>query len=129
MLKLTLKENQKQDFITYAYNRMNRCSHIKNYNHVTKSILENTFDFFLNHKLTVEANAKSYWYKSGKIEMECYGYSGFSINERDDIEGITDNLYHEIFCKAEWIARSIIGGYVDTCKSYFGNANFNKIVN
>jgi len=127
MLNLTLQENQKENFISYAYERMNRTD--KNYNYVTKSILENTFDFFFSHKLTGEENAKTYWYRNGKKEIECFGYSGSSINERDDIKGITENLFHEIFCKAEWIARSAKGNYADTCKSYFGNVNYNKIMN
>lgn len=127
MLKLTLQENQMNTFIEYAYNRIGKNANVKDYNHITKSILENTFDFYLKHKLTVEDNAKSYWYNNGKKEIECYGYSGYSINERDDITGIIENLYHEIFCKAEWIARSIFGGYTETCKAYFGKA-YNQIL-
>jgi hypothetical protein len=128
MLKLTLQENQKEEFINYSYDRINGCNHIKDYSHITKSILSNTFDFFLKHRLTVEANAKSYWYNNSKKEIECYGYSGYSINERDNEEGIIQNLYHEIFCKAEWLARGIKDGYSETCKSYFGR-NYNKLIN
>lgn len=47
MTKLILQNNQKEDFLKYAYNRMNRSSHIKNYDHVTTSILEKTFDLFV----------------------------------------------------------------------------------
>ena len=97
MLKLTLQENQKDEFLEYSYKRMGQ-HNIKEYNHVTKSILEKTFDFFCQHKLTVEANAKSYWYQNGKKQLECYGYC-YSINNRDDVDGITENLFHEIFVK------------------------------
>jgi hypothetical protein len=126
MKKLTLLENDRQEFIDYAKNRINKS--IKPLNYLTNNILHNTFTFFVNHKLTVEANARSYWYKNNKKEIECFGYSGRDINFRDDEEGIRDNLYHEIFCKAEWIARSNIDGYIQTVKGTIGIKNYKSIV-
>ena len=120
MKKITIQDHQKNDFLNYAYEWMNKNGDVKNYKHVTQSILEKTFDFFYKNKLTVEDNAKSYWYNNRKLEMICYGYSGISANERDDIEGMIDNLYHEIFCKAEWVSRGLKEGYSNVCKAYFG---------
>ena len=128
MLKLTLQENYRQEFIDYTKNRMQKSSNIKLYSYLTNSILNNTFTFFLEHRLTVEANAKSYWYQSGKKQIESYGYSGHSVNDRDDVEGIKDNLFNEVFCKAEWVARSLTEGYSETCRATIGNENFNNII-
>lgn len=119
MKKLTLREDNRMEFMDYA--RMRMINSDKNYD----TILNNTFSFFLNHKLTVEENGKSYWTKNGKKEIECYGYSGASINERDNIEGMTYNLFHVLFCQAEWIARSITESwYSDTVKETIGNKNY-----
>jgi len=113
MIKLILQNNQKEDFLKYAYNRIYRSSHIKNYNHVTKSILEKTFEFFVRHKLTID-NDKVYWCRNGKRQIE-----GEKILV-DNIETATDNLFHEVFCQAEWLARGLRDGYADVCKAYFG---------
>lgn len=124
MKKLILTENMRSEFLEYAINRKNK----NNYNYLTESILNNTFTFFLDHKLTVEANAKSYWYKNNKREIESFGYSGIDINFRDNIEGMKDNLYHEVFCKAEWIARSIKETwYSETVKETIGSKNYYAI--
>jgi len=123
MTKLILQNNQKEDFLKYAYNRMNRSSHIKNYDHVTASILEKTFDFFVRHKLTVENNGKIYWYRNGKKQIESDVYSK---RYKDDMEIMIDNLFHEVFCQAEWLARGLRDGYSDVCKTYFGK-DYNKI--
>lgn len=126
MKKIKLQENQKQDFLSYSKNRIGKCS-TKNYHHLNESILEKTFDFMIKHKLTVEENARSYYFMSNRKEMLCYGYSGISINERDNIEGMIENLYHEAFCKAEWIARSAREGYQNIVKETIGNGNYNLI--
>lgn len=129
MKKIKLSEDMRSDFIDYSFERINKSNfNIKNYNHVTKNILNNTFTFFLEHKLTVEDNAKSYWYKNGQKNIECYGYSGKDINFRDDKDGMIDNLYHEVFCYAEWIARSITETwYNDVVKETIGNKNYYAI--
>lgn len=89
--------------------------------YVTDAILEGVFDWFLKRKLTVQENAASWWYRNGKKEMECYGYSGYSINNRDDLDGMMWNMAHEIWCKAEWLARGLKEGwYINSCKEYFG---------
>jgi hypothetical protein len=128
MKKLTLQENYKEEFLRYCQERILKCSYMKNYDYLTESILKNTFDFFFTKKLTVEENAKSYWTNNNQKEIECYGYSGYSINDRDDLEGIKDNLFHEIFCKAEWVARSLKEDYKETCKAYYGSKNYNLII-
>lgn len=125
MKKIKLSENMRNEFINYSLNRISKSNYIKDYNYLTKSILNNTFTFFFNHKLTVEENAKSYWYMNNEKNIECCGYSGYSINERDDKEGMIDNLYHEIFCKAEWIARSTRETwYIETVKQTIGSKNY-----
>lgn len=128
MKKIELNENMRTDFLTYSLNRKSKLNlNNRPMNYLTESILDKTFSFMLQHKLTVEENAKSYYFQNGKANILCYGYSGCSINERDDTDGMMFNLFHEIFCKAEWIARSVIGGYSDVVKSTIGTINYNKI--
>lgn len=127
MKRLTLTENDRQGFLTYTKERIKNSS--KEYQYITESLLNNVFTFFLAHRLTVQENAVTFWYNNGKKEMECYGYSGFSINERDNETGMKDNLFHEVFCKTEWLARGLKDGwFLDTCKAYFGRS-FNQIIN
>ena len=124
--KLVLVENMRSDFMGYAINRKGKYN--IEYNYLTEKILNNTFSFFLSHKLTVTENATSYWYKNNKKEIECCGYSGIDINFRDDLEGMKDNLFHEVFCKAEWIARSIKETwYSETVKETIGSKNYYAI--
>jgi hypothetical protein len=125
MLKLTLQDSQKEEFMNYVNDRIKKSS--LNYNYITQSIITNTFNFFVKHRLTVEENARSYWYNQSKKEIECYGYSGYSTNDKDNIEEIKDNLFHEVFCKAEWMSRSIKEGYSDVCQAYFGK-NYKTII-
>jgi hypothetical protein len=126
MLKLTLDETYREAFIQYSLNRIARSG--KEYHYLTRNILTNTFTFFINHKLTVEEDAKSYWYINGKKEIESYGYSGYSSNERDDIQEMTENLYHHIFCKAEWIARSLTQTwYIETVRQTIGTSCYRLI--
>ena len=127
MKKVRLAESMRDGFIYYSRDRMR--SSIKEYNHVTESILNKTFSYFLKNKLTAEANAKTYYYDNGKKEMLSDGYCGYSVNVRDDAEGMIDNLCHHVFCKAEWIARSIKGGYTEVCKARIGAKNYNNIIN
>lgn len=127
MKKITLQSDKKQEFIDYARSRISRCNHVKSYNHLTNNILNNSFDFFVKNRLTVENNGKSYWYRSNKKEWLSYGYSGHSKGELDDSEAMTNNLYHEIFCQAEWIGRSKKEGYEDICKGYIGYKAYNSI--
>lgn len=122
MEKVSLRQTNKEDFMEYAKNRRDKRTDFRNLSYLTDAILSNVYDFFLKNDLTVKANASSYWYRNGKIEMMCYGYSGYSINERDDFEGIVGNLFHEVWCKAEWLARSVLDDwYIDSVRAYFGN--------
>lgn len=126
-VKCKLTEDIKPDFMYYAIGRRNRQPLDRNMNYLTDEILSRTFDFFVRHKLTVHDNAQSYWYKGGERQDECFGYSSYSINDRDDMDGIIDNLFHEVWCKAEWIARGKGSWYEDTCKQQIGASEFNKI--
>jgi hypothetical protein len=121
MDKITISEHMKHDFLEYSRERKARNSKLDyNYDYLTENILSNMFDYMVKHKLTVHDNAKSYIIRNGKKDIFCYGYSGYSINERDNIAGMIENLYHETFCKAEWLARGIKSFYIDIVKEYFG---------
>lgn len=126
-IKIRLSEDMKPDFMKYAVDRKSRQPLDRNMNYLTNEVLSRTFDFFVRHELTVHDNAQSYWYRDGERQDECLGYSGYSINERDDTDGIIDNLFHEVWCKAEWIARSRRDGYIDVCKQIIGVTEFNEI--
>lgn len=114
-------------FMEYANTRKN-CNKDYSYNYLNNDIFLKTFYYMLKHKLTVEENAKSYIYKNSKREILCYGYSGSDINCRDDESEMMDNLFHEIWCKAEWIARSQTQNYEDVVKQDIGIANYNYIL-
>lgn len=126
-MKRKLTEDLKPDFMEYAIKRKAKYPFDMNITHLTEEILSRTFDFFVRHRLAVHDNAKSYWYKGGKIQDECLGYSGYSINERDNMDTMIDNLFHEVWCKAEWLARGKDSFYVDVCKQCLGVSEFNKI--
>lgn len=125
MKKLTLTEDYREEFVNYSKNRITRCSHIKNYNHLTNKILNNTFTFLVKSKLTVTNKGIIYWYKNNEKIFEAYGYSDKNII--DTKEQIQENLYHEVFCMAEWLARSLTEGYAYTCKNIIGNKNYELI--
>lgn len=125
--KMQLSEDMKPDFMIYAVERRDKQPLDRNMNYLTNEILSRTFDFFVRHRLTVHDNAQSYWFKGKERQDECLGYSGTSIGERDDINGIIENLLHEVWCKAEWIARSRRDGYEDVCKQSVGVSEYNKI--
>lgn len=126
-MKRLLTEDLKPDFMEYAIRRKKNRPWDMKVNYLTEEILSRMFDFYVRHKLTVRDNARTYWFKSEKRQDECLGYSGYSINERDDVEGMIDNLFHEVWCKAEWCARGKNGWYEDVCKQDIGVAEFNKI--
>ena len=127
MNKCTLTEQEKQDFLDYAKQRINRCSHIKDYNHLTENILSKTFDFMVSHKLTVQENGSSYYIMSNSKEWLSLGYLGYSIGTIDSQEEMQENLFHEVFCKAEWIARSTRENYSDVCKAFIGRKAYQYI--
>ena len=63
---------------------------------------------------------------SGK-EYRIFGYSGVDANFRM-IQRHKENLFHEVFCKAEWIARSIRETwYNEVVKQTIGIKNYNQI--
>lgn len=117
----------KPDFMVYAVERRDIQLRNRNMNYLTNKILSLTFDFFVRHRLTVHDNAQSYWFKGNKRQDECLGYSGTSIGERDDTNGIIKNLFHEVWCKAEWIARSRRDGYENICEQTIGVSEYKKI--
>lgn len=128
-MNLILSDNMKSEFMKYALKRKSNCElNYKPMKYLTENILDNTFTFFLNHKLTIEDNAKSYWYQGNVKIIECYGYSGFASGFRDDEEGMKFNLFHEIWCKSEWIARSVKENYSQTVKSTIGTKAYNEII-
>ena len=105
--------------MAYAKERKQNCN--RNLEYLTDQIFSNVYDFFTQHNLTVEANAKSYWNRSGQREMLCDGYSGYSAGTIDDDDTITYNLFHEVWCEAEWLARGKHEGwYESVVKQYFG---------
>jgi hypothetical protein len=126
MKKLTLIDNDREEFLIYSKERIKNSS--KDYPYITDSLLNNVFTFYIDHRLTVQENAVTYWYNNDKKEMECLGYSNYSINERDNEEGMKLNLFHEVFCKTEWLARGLKEEwFLDTCKAYFGRS-FKQII-
>lgn len=125
MKKITLQTDQKQGFLDYTRERISKST--KNYNHLTTSILTKTYDYFVDHSLTAQENGATYWKHNNKKQIESYGYSGYSKNDIDDFEAMEENLYHEVFCKAEWIARSRIENFADICKGYLGHKAYNSI--
>ena len=127
MKNIKLCESMKNDFLEYAIYRRDHNKYYS-FKYLTKEILTKTFEYMLKHKLTVAENSKSWVCKNGKQEILCYGYSGPDINCRDDKEGMIENLFHEIWCKAEWIARSKIQSYTLIVKQDIGTINYNYIL-
>lgn len=128
MIKRTITEDHREDFLRESRSRIIRCSNVKNYNHLTNEILNNTFTFFVEHKLATNNKSIVWWVQNGKKVIECYGYTGHSAGMTDDEEDMKGNLYHEIFCYAEWIGRSIIENYSNACKDTLGSKHYNLIV-
>ena len=124
MKKLTLTEEYREEFMNYSKDRMTRCSH-KNYNHLTSEILNNTFSFLVKSKLTATNKGAIYWYKNNKKMFEAYGYNDKNII--DTKEQMQENLFHEVFCMAEWLARSLIESYAYTSQNMIGSKNYELI--
>lgn len=124
MKKLTLTEEYREEFINYSKNRKTRCSH-KSYNHLTNEILNNTFSFLVKSKLTATNKGEVYWYKNSKKMFEAYSYKDKNII--DTKEQMQENLFHEVFCMAEWLARSLIEGYAYTSQNLIGSKNYELI--
>lgn len=96
--------------------------------YLTESILSKTFDFFVDNVLTVKDNGEIFWYAGDEKVIESSGYSGGDSGYRDGEEGMIDNILHEVYCKAEWVARSLVEGFSDVCKQYFGEDSFDYII-
>lgn len=121
MKKIVLDESMRQSVMDEASRRINE-SHLRDhhvYNYITNEILNGVFDWSLKRRMTAQENGATWYYVNGKKEMMCCGYSGISSGERDDEEGMLSSLAHEIFCKAEYLARTVKEG-LDLALQYYG---------
>lgn len=121
MKKIKLSETSKNNFIQFSKDRKSEWT--RTFDYLLEDILSNVYDWFSEHNLTVEENARAYYTQNGKKEILCYGYSGYSSDVRDDKDGIIYNLFHETWCQAEWLARSQRGDsdwYIEAVESTFG---------
>ena len=129
MENLTLNAGMLDDFKKYTKNRINTSS-CKEYKYINNDNINFLFDYFVSHKLTVTDNASCWIISNGKKDMISYGFSGKDVNHRfTDNEEMVDKLYHELFCKIEWITRSNAETfYQDIVKQYLGNKVYNQMV-
>jgi len=92
--------------------------------YITDKILNGVFDWMVKHKLTVNNKGASWYTRNGKRVIESYGYSGGSSGTIDDKEEMLWKLGHEVFCAAEYLARTVREGK-DLARQYFGNDFYN----
>jgi len=85
------------------------------------------FIYFTDHKLTSQEDGSTFYVLNKRREYKSLGYSGKDIGTIINNEQMLDNLFHEIFCEAEWIARSTKDGYEDVCKQIYGDF-YNDII-
>ena len=127
LVSVCLEENMLTEYLEYSHKRIDTCSYVKSYNHVTDKILRNTFKFFFDHKLTAQENGSTFYILSKKRQYKSLGYSGPDSETIDDIDQMIENLFHEVFCESEWLARAKQDGYEDVCKQWFGR-NYDMII-
>ena len=129
MENLTINAGMLDNFKEYTKNRIKKSTY-KEYKYITNEIIEFLFDYFVSHKLTVTDNSSCWIMKNGKKDMICCGFSGQDINHRFTTnDEMIDELYHELFCKIEWITISNAETfYQDIVKQYLGNKVYNQMV-
>lgn len=126
MTTVKLVAGMKTDFMEYAMDRKVRNEATgRMMNYLTAETLERVFDFFVAHKLTADEKGRTYYTQTRREYLSC-GYSGYS--EGDSVEEMTENLFHDVWCQAEWFARGQVSFYQETTKAFFGSEWYNRIL-
>lgn len=116
-MELKLQDCSIDKFIQYAMARLNKHKNDNKYGYVymTESRLRSVFDWMCKRKTKCSGNS---YYIS-----DCDGFiSKFSQPEDEKIELMEECLFHEVWCKCEWIYRIIDREreFYESLKSYIG---------
>lgn len=119
-IKLTLNQCSLNDFLKYSRERMNTST--KEYAYLNNDVLTLGFEVFEKQNMTCHDNALCYRIVNGKRDVFSFGFSGKDINYKmETLKEIKEDLFHNLFCKIEWIARSKTETfYQDTVKEFLG---------
>ena len=111
-----LKELSVNDFLSYANDRINKSS--KPYPYLNNDRLTLVFEWFCNKNLKCSGS---------KYNITANGehFSNYINSEIQDKELMIDNLFHEVFCQAEWACRGLNDFYKSTVEQTY-NKQFVK---
>ena len=116
-MELRLADCSKEKFLQYALDRKNR--HINNnrygYSYMTEKRLAHVFDYMCKRKISCKGNR----YYISDID----GFIGqFTKPGTESLELMEECLFHEVWCKCEWIYRIIDKEreFYDSLKGYIG---------
>ena len=116
--RLVLTPGMLEEFKEYSRERIARQPLDRMINYMPDSVIERGFQFFVTRKMTVTTSGASWYYYAGeKTEM------GISITPHYKPDELLEwSLFHELWCKIEWIAR-----YPGSAES-IGKKNRNYII-
>ena len=116
-MKLKLTDCSKEKFIEYALERKRKGLNDNKYgySYITKQRLEKVFDYMCKRKTTCEGNRYYISDVDGFI-------SQFTESEVEKKEFMEECLFHEVWCKCEWIYRIIDKEreFYESLKGYIG---------
>jgi len=127
MHKIYLVDEMKTEFIEYGIQRhINAKKTIPGLPdiYISAGALENGFDWFVSHKLRLYDYGRSCYNIGKRITVLSVRFVDYTITT---VEEMKLQLFHEIYCEIEWIARAHYMDYIDTCISVYGRDLVKKI--
>ena len=129
IIKVQLNKSMFNDFMEYANKRMNSITY-KNYEYITKNSLILGFKYFEMMDLTSNNKGECWRILNNKKDFFSNGFSGIDklyryTNEND----IKNDLFHNVFCKIEWIMRSKKEDYYKKSVKQFLGKSYKLFIN
>ena len=116
-MELKLSECSIEDFMNYAVKRKNRwiADNKYNFSYITETRLRKIFEYMCNRKM--KCSGANYYIS----DIEGF-ISKFTYPEAEDKDLMKEMLFHEVWCKCEWIYRIIDREreFYDALKGYIG---------
>lgn len=91
-----LEESMRSSFLDYSQTRTVKPG-------LTNEKLNEGFDFYVKHKARCYENGAVFYSLGGRTKELSFGYSG---QIKNDEQGMTNDLYHRLWCEIEWTVRN-----------------------
>jgi hypothetical protein len=120
MEPILLNSDMKNDFLAYGKERhkntKKNIQFMPDY-YITDEMFLKVFDWFASHKLRVFDYGRTEYKTGKKVNVLTVRYIDYILQSREEM---IDNLFHEVYCQTEWLARSTYMKYEEVCIQVFG---------